>query len=96
LANAVGLYRISAFNNYEDVQEGNGAYKGSARIDENNGSFMRRFFVEKIIEIDGMCLIPEKEARHITMVLRMKANDPFILINGKGEGFEAVIEKGIP
>jgi 16S rRNA (uracil1498-N3)-methyltransferase len=53
---------------------------------------MRRFFIEEIIEEDGMCLIPEKEARHMIKVLRMKANDPFILMTGKGEGFEAVIE----
>ncbi|MBN1906068.1 MAG: 16S rRNA (uracil(1498)-N(3))-methyltransferase [Deltaproteobacteria bacterium] len=53
---------------------------------------MRRFFIEEIIEKDGLCLIPEKEARHMIKVLRMKANDPFILITGKGEGFEAVIE----
>ncbi len=57
---------------------------------------MRRFFIEEIIEEDGMCLIPEKEARHMTKVLRMKAGDPFVLINGKGEGFEAVIETTSP
>jgi 16S rRNA (uracil1498-N3)-methyltransferase len=53
---------------------------------------MRRFFIEEIIEEDNLCLIPEKEARHMTKVLRMKADDPFILITGKGEAFEAVIE----
>jgi 16S rRNA (uracil1498-N3)-methyltransferase len=53
---------------------------------------MRRFFIEEIIEEDGLCLIPEKEARHMTTVLRMKAGDSFILTSGKGEGFEAVIE----
>jgi 16S rRNA (uracil1498-N3)-methyltransferase len=53
---------------------------------------MRRFFIEEIIEENGLCLIPEKEARHMTKVLRMKAGDPFTLISGKGEGFEAVIE----
>jgi 16S rRNA (uracil1498-N3)-methyltransferase len=57
-----------------------------------SSSFMRRFFIEDIIEENGMCLIPEKEARHMTKVLRMKAGDSFTLINGKGEGFEAVIE----
>ncbi len=57
---------------------------------------MRRFFFEEIIEEDGMCLIPEKEARHMTKVLRMKAGDSFVLINGTGKSFEAVIETASP
>ena len=53
---------------------------------------MRRFYIEEINPKDGLCVIPEKEARHMIKVLRMKPEDRFILMDGKGERFEAVIE----
>lgn len=53
---------------------------------------MRRFFIEEIIPKDGLCAIPEKESRHMTKVLRMKQGDSFILMDGKGNRFESVIE----
>lgn len=53
---------------------------------------MRRFFIEEIKPEDGLCVIPEKEARHMVKVLRMKQGDHFILMDGKGNRFESVIE----
>ena len=52
---------------------------------------MRRFFIEEIIERDGLCTVSGTEARHITKVLRMIQGDRFILMDGKGKVFEARI-----
>jgi 16S rRNA (uracil1498-N3)-methyltransferase len=41
---------------------------------------------------NGLCVISGAEAKHITRVLRMTKGDRFILINGAGERYEAVIE----
>lgn len=53
---------------------------------------MRRFFIEEIKEKDGICIIPESEAKHILKVLRMKQGDSLILMDSKGISFEALIE----
>ena len=53
---------------------------------------MRRFFVEEINERDGQTVISGAEARHILKVLRMGKGDHFILMDGKGNRHEAVIE----
>jgi 16S rRNA (uracil1498-N3)-methyltransferase len=53
---------------------------------------MRRFFVEKIDPENGVFVIPEKEAKHMVKVLRMKQGDRFILMDRKGNRFESVIE----
>jgi 16S rRNA (uracil1498-N3)-methyltransferase len=53
---------------------------------------MRRFFVEKIEAEDGLCTIRGSEAKHITRVLRMGRGDRFILMDGKGARFLAIIE----
>jgi len=53
---------------------------------------MRRFFVEEIDIKNGLCVIPEKEAKHMIKVLRMKQGDTFILMDEKGNRFESVIE----
>jgi len=53
---------------------------------------LRRFFIEEIKEKDGICAIPEPEARHIIKVLRMRQGDRLILMDSKGERFEASIE----
>ncbi|MGD9159108.1 MAG: 16S rRNA (uracil(1498)-N(3))-methyltransferase [Desulfobacteraceae bacterium] len=53
---------------------------------------MRRFFIEEIDQKDGLCVIPEKEAKHMIKVLRMKQGDSFILMDEKGNHFESVIE----
>jgi 16S rRNA (uracil1498-N3)-methyltransferase len=52
----------------------------------------RRFFVEKIRMKDGFCSITGTEARHISSVLRMGPGDRFILMDGKGDRFLALIE----
>ncbi|MBW1805924.1 MAG: 16S rRNA (uracil(1498)-N(3))-methyltransferase [Deltaproteobacteria bacterium] len=52
---------------------------------------MRRFFIEEIMERDGSCVISGSEARHIRKVLRMDPGDRFILMDGKGSRFQAVI-----
>jgi 16S rRNA (uracil1498-N3)-methyltransferase len=57
---------------------------------------MRRFFVEEIKERDGFVVIKGPEARHISRVLRMNKGDHFILMDGKGSRFEAVIESSGP
>ena len=54
---------------------------------------MRRFFVEKIPYHADLILIPEKEANHITKVLRMKEGDRIIIFDGKGKEFESIIDK---
>ncbi len=53
---------------------------------------MRRFFIDEINPEEDLCIIPEKEARHMVKVMRMKSGDRFVLMSGKGERFEAVIE----
>ncbi|UCB51057.1 MAG: 16S rRNA (uracil(1498)-N(3))-methyltransferase, partial [Deltaproteobacteria bacterium] len=53
---------------------------------------MRRFFVEEIEAKDGLCTIRGSEAKHMTRVLRMGRGDRFILMDGKGARFRAVIE----
>jgi 16S rRNA (uracil1498-N3)-methyltransferase len=58
----------------------------------NGGKRLRRFFVEEIKERDGHTVISGSEARHISRVLRMNKGDHFILMDGKGDRFEAVIE----
>jgi len=52
---------------------------------------LRRFFIEEIMERDGSCVISGSEARHIRKVLRMDPGDRFILMDGKGSRFQAVI-----
>jgi 16S rRNA (uracil1498-N3)-methyltransferase len=58
----------------------------------NRGKILRRFFVEETRERDGHAVISGPEARHILRVLRMGRGDHFILMDGKGGRFEAVIE----
>ena len=53
---------------------------------------MRRFFVEEIEDKDGSFTITGSEAKHMTRVLRMGPGDRFILMDGKGARFQAVIE----
>lgn len=53
---------------------------------------MRRFFVEEIEAKDGLCTIRGSEAKHMTRVLRMGRGDRFILMDGKGARFRAIIE----
>jgi 16S rRNA (uracil1498-N3)-methyltransferase len=53
---------------------------------------LRRFFVEEIEAKDGSCTITGTEAKHITRVLRMGRGDRFILMDGKGARFQALIE----
>jgi 16S rRNA (uracil1498-N3)-methyltransferase len=53
---------------------------------------LRRFFIEDIREKDGYCLITQGEAMHMTKVLRMKKGDRLILMDAKGDRFEAEIE----
>ena len=53
---------------------------------------MRRFFIEKIIPASGLLAITGKEARHIINVLRMIKGETLIIMDGKGQLFEATIE----
>lgn len=53
---------------------------------------MRRFYIEKIKKKDSSCIISGSEARHITKVLRMGKGDRFILMDGKGRRFQALIK----
>ena len=53
---------------------------------------MRRFFVEKIVLGTDFLSITGKEARHIVNVLRMKKGETLILMDGKGQLFEATIK----
>ena len=53
---------------------------------------LRRFIVDEIRAKAGSCIISGAEARHITKVLRMGRGDRFILMDGKGNHFQALIE----
>jgi 16S rRNA (uracil1498-N3)-methyltransferase len=53
---------------------------------------VRRFFVQEIEVKDGLCTIRGSEAKHMTRVLRMGRGDRFILMDGKGARFRAIIE----
>ena len=53
---------------------------------------MRRFFVDTIITTTGVVSITGKEARHISSVLRMKNGDTLVIMDGKGNLFEATVE----
>jgi 16S rRNA (uracil1498-N3)-methyltransferase len=52
---------------------------------------LKRFFVEEIDHREGYCVISGSEARHILRVLRMGKGDSFVLMDGKGNRFEAEI-----
>lgn len=54
---------------------------------------LRRFFVDTIIPTSGVVSITGKEARHISSVLRMKPGDTLLIGDGRGNLFEATIEK---
>jgi 16S rRNA (uracil1498-N3)-methyltransferase len=54
---------------------------------------MRRFFVEDIPGEGGLVFLTGKEANHIRNVLRMKRGDRLIVMDGKGQLFEAIIEE---
>lgn len=53
---------------------------------------MRRFFVEKIENREGSCLIEGREARHILKVLRLGPGDDFILMDGQGDQYRVRIK----
>jgi len=53
---------------------------------------LQRFYIEEINSDDERCVITGSEAKHITKVLRMTPGDRFILMDGKGSRFEALIE----
>jgi 16S rRNA (uracil1498-N3)-methyltransferase len=53
---------------------------------------MRRFFVEKIDAEKSSFAITGPEAKHISKVLRMGPGDRFILMDGRGVRFLALIE----
>jgi 16S rRNA (uracil1498-N3)-methyltransferase len=57
---------------------------------------MRRFFVEEINGDHRSCSITGSEAKHITRVLRMVRGDRFILMDGRGARFLALIESASP
>jgi 16S rRNA (uracil1498-N3)-methyltransferase len=57
---------------------------------------VRRFFVEEVQVTDGQCTVIGSEARHITKVLRMKAGDRLILMDGKGDRFLGMIHSADP
>ncbi len=52
----------------------------------------RHFFIDEISEDTRTLTISGAEAKHISKVLRMKPGDRFILMDGKGSRFLAVIE----
>ena len=53
---------------------------------------MRRFFIEKIKNKNGICLIKGPEARHILKVLRMEPGDSLILMDGQGDHYRVIIQ----
>jgi 16S rRNA (uracil1498-N3)-methyltransferase len=57
---------------------------------------LRRFFVEEIRAQENLYAIKGAEARHITRVLRMGSGDRFVLMDGKGGRFQALIESAGP
>ncbi|HOP47155.1 MAG TPA: 16S rRNA (uracil(1498)-N(3))-methyltransferase [Desulfobacteraceae bacterium] len=57
---------------------------------------LRRFFVEEIIDQNGLCSIKGTEAKHIAKVLRMRPGDHFVLMDNNGRRFQAVIDSVNP
>jgi len=57
---------------------------------------LRRFFVEKIRENNGVCSITGSEAKHIAKVMRMKPGDRFVLLDGEGRRFQVSIKTVAP
>ncbi len=53
---------------------------------------MKRFFIDEIRVVDGVCSITGPEAKHISKVLRMWPGTRFILNDGKGACFQVMIE----
>lgn len=53
---------------------------------------LRRFFVENIRAKAGFCSITGSEARHISRVLRMAPGDRFVLMDGSGARYQALID----
>jgi len=53
---------------------------------------LRRFYIEHLINEEGLCIISGAEAKHITKVLRMRKGDRLVLINGDGDRHETEIE----
>ncbi len=54
---------------------------------------MRRFFIDPESWTDTEILLPEETARHLGMVLRMRAGDRFIALNGEGTGASCCLEE---
>ncbi|MBW1787518.1 MAG: 16S rRNA (uracil(1498)-N(3))-methyltransferase [Deltaproteobacteria bacterium] len=54
---------------------------------------MKRFFVNDIQVRDGRCAIRGSEAGHISRVMRMGPGERFILMDGKGRRYRALIER---
>lgn len=52
---------------------------------------MRRFFAEDLDTSSSHITLSGDEARHISLVLRMRSGDRVLLINGMGEECEAII-----
>ena len=52
---------------------------------------MRRFFAESLDTSADRIILTGDEARHISVVLRMRAGDDVLLINGQGEECRAEI-----
>jgi 16S rRNA (uracil1498-N3)-methyltransferase len=53
---------------------------------------LRRFFIEHIRTKGRFCSITGSEARHISRVLRMAPGDRFVLMDGHGAWYQALIE----
>lgn len=54
---------------------------------------MRRFFIEPAKIIGHTAFLTEKDARHLTSVLRMKEGEEIYLFDGTGKSYRANIEK---
>lgn len=52
---------------------------------------MTRIFVDQVLSTDQILTLPEEASRHLVQVLRLREGDDFVLFNGQGGEYEAVL-----
>lgn len=55
---------------------------------------MPRIFVDQILRLEEVCVLPQAAAHHLTRVLRLRAGDPVTLFNGRGGEFHGQLITG--
>lgn len=56
-----------------------------------NAKSLSRIYFPEAIPAHGRCALPSAQAHHVARVLRLKAGEPLILFDGRGNEYESVI-----